>query len=422
MFGKTLKKAPKEAEALSHKFLIKAGFIDRALSAGIYSLLPLGWRVFKRIEGIIREEMEAIGGQELFMPSLQPKSLWEETNRWENYDPPLFTLKDRHGRSLCLGPTHEEVITDIVRRFVSSYKDLPLALYHIQNKFRNEMRATGGLLRTREFVMKDLYSFHANKEDLGIYYQRVIGAYKKIFSRCGLQVKVIEASGGSIGGDVTHEFNMLCPTGEDKVLYCPECDFAANVEVFTGKKCRKCGAKLAEGRGIENGHVFKLDTKYSKDMGAFYTDKKGEKKLIWMGCYGIGLQRLMATIVEVYHDEKGILWPKSVSPFEAQLIDILGRSDRSLATPRSLNGQRALKIYDTLRDSGVEVLWDDREDVSAGEKFADADLIGIPIRLVVSEKTKDKIEWKKRGKKKVELLTVEEVISRLKFADRRTIL
>ena len=402
LFGKTLKTVPAEAEAISHKLLIKAGFIDKAVSAGIYSLLPLGWQVYQKIENIIREEMNKISGQEMFMPTLQPKRLWKETDRWANYDPPLFTLKDRHSKEFALGPTHEEIITDIVRRHINSYKDLPLALYHIQNKFRNEMRPTGGILRTREFVMKDLYSFHTNKEDLDKYYNKVLDAYLRIFDRCGLKVKVLEASGGTIGGDVTHEFSMLCPTGEDKILYCQKCDFAVNVEIFKGNKCKKCQAVLVEGRGIENGHIFKLETKYSKDMNAFFIGKDGKKKLVWMGCYGIGLQRLMATIVEGHHDKKGIIWPKSVSPFDCYLIGLQGSDE---------------KVYKELIKAGVAVLWDERE-VSAGQKFADADLIGIPVRLVISKKTKDKIEFRKRGDAKIELLTVKEVVDKLKKPQR----
>jgi prolyl-tRNA synthetase len=260
------------------------------------------------------------------------------------------------------------------------------------------MRPTGGILRTREFVMKDLYSFHTDKEDLDQYYNQAIKAYKKIFTRCGLVVKVIQAQGGAIGGNVTHEFNMLCSTGEDKVLYCQKCDFAANEEAFKGNKCPKCEAKLVSGKGIENGHIFKLETKYSKDMNLYYSDKKGAKQLVWMGCYGIGLQRLMATIVEAYHDEKGIIWPKTVAPFDCYLISI----------------QKDVKsIYEKLSEN-FSVLWDDRKDMSVGQKFSDADLLGIPVRLVISAKTGDKIEWKERNKKDTELLTLNEVIAKLK--------
>jgi len=400
LFGKSLKAVPKRAEAISHQYLLKGGFIDQ-LSAGIYSFLPLGWRVHQKIENIIREEMKAIGGQELFLPSLQPKSLWQETDRWDDMDPPLFKLEDQHQKEYALGSTHEEVITDLVRRFINSYKDLPLYLFQIQNKFRNEIRATGGLLRTREFIMKDLYSFHANEKDLDDYYQKVIKAYKKIFTRCGFVVKVVEAASGTIGGDVSHEFMMLCSTGEDKILFCSKCDFATSKEAL--KKCPKCRSSLKEGCSIENGHIFKLGTKYSKSMGAYFVDQKGKKKLIWMGCYGIGLGRLMATIIEAHHDKKGIIWPKEVAPYLVHLICL----DED-------NIKETDEIYEKLMKEGIEVLYDDRKNVSAGVKFADADLIGIPYRLVVSKKTKGKIEFKERKEKKTELLTIPELIKKLK--------
>jgi prolyl-tRNA synthetase len=398
LFGKTLKKIPKGAEAISHQFLVKGGFIDQ-LSAGIYSFLPLGWRVHQKIENIIREEMNKIGGQEVFLPTLQPKSLWLESGRWDKMDPPLFVLKDQHEKEYALGSTHEEVITDLVKRLAKSYQDLPLYLYQIQNKFRNEIRSTSGLLRVREFMMKDLYSFHTDKKDLDDYYQKVVEAYKKIFTRCGFVVKVVEASSGSIGGDVSHEFMMLCSTGEDKILFCPKCDFATSKESLG--KCPKCDSSLESGRAIENGHVFKLGTKYSKSMGAYFVDKDNQKKLIWMGCYGIGLGRLIATVVEAHHDERGIIWPKSVSPFDVQLINL------------TKDKKSAEKIYEELQKNQIKVLYDDREDVSAGVKFADADLIGLPARLVISEKTKDKIEWKARNSQKTELLSLKEVLQKL---------
>jgi len=401
LFGKTLKgTAPKGAETISHQYLVKGGFIDQ-LAAGIYSFLPLGWQVHQKIENIIREEMNGIGGQELLLPTLQPKSLWQESQRWDSMDPPLFVLKDQHQKEYALGSTHEEVMTDLARKFIKSYKDLPLYLYQIQNKFRNEIRATSGLLRVREFMMKDLYSFHTDKKDLDEYYQKVIKAYKKIFNRCGFIIKVVEASSGTIGGDVSHEFMMLCQTGEDRIVFCPKCDFATSKEEL--KKCPKCQSLLKNGRAIENGHVFKLGTKYSKTMKVYFTDRKGNKKLIWMGCYGIGLGRLMASIIEAHHDKQGIIWPKEIAPYQVHLIELKTKNLK-------LSGE---KIYQELQNKGIEVLYDDREDVSAGVKFADADLIGIPVRLVVSEKAKDKIEWKNRDSQKVELLTLSEVIKKL---------
>jgi len=399
LFGKTLKTTSKKAEAISHQYLVRGGFIDQ-LSAGIYSFLPLGWRVHQKIENIIREEMNVIDGQELFLPTLQPKSLWLETDRWEKMDPPLFVLKDQHQREYALGSTHEEVITDLVRRYINSYKDLPLYLYQIQNKFRNEIRATSGLLRVREFIMKDLYSFHTSEKDLDDYYQKVLAAYKKIFTRCGFVVKVTEATSGTIGGDVSHEFMMFCETGEDKILFCPKCDFGTSKEVL--KKCPKCDSLLEEGRAIENGHIFKLGTKYSKSMNACFVDEKGKKQLIWMGCYGIGVGRLMGTVIEAHHDEKGIIWPENIAPFKAHLI-CLGEKETKTAND----------VYQKLKERGIEVLYDDRKDVSVGVKFTDADLIGVPYRLVISPKTGSKIEFKKRDSQETQNLDLNDLIKEL---------
>jgi len=406
LFGRSLRQAPKEAEAISHKLLVKGGFIDQ-VAAGIYSFLPLGFRVQEKIGQIIREEMDAIGGQEVFLPTLQPKSLWLETDRWDHMEPPLFKLKDRHGRELALGSTHEEVLTDLVRTRITSYKDLPLGLYQIQNKFRNEMRSTGGLLRVREFMMKDLYSFHADKKDLDSYFKKVRDAYHKIYKRCGLDVLTCQASGGTIGGDITFEFHVEAEVGEDTIFSCSKCSWAANKElVGATKKCPECGSEIKKISSIEVGHIFSLGTKYSESMGAYFIDKEGKKKPILMGCYGTGLGRLMAAIVEVHHDEKGIIWPESVAPFDVHLIDI--PNEKKAKT-------EAGKVYETLKKKGIEVLWDDRNDVSAGVKFADADLIGIPLRLVSSEElTKNgKIEYKRRNKRKVEKLTLGQVVKRL---------
>jgi len=396
LFGKTLRRAPKEAETISHQLLTRAGYIDQ-LASGIYSFLPLGWRVHRRIENIIREEMDAVGGQEVFLPALQPKSLWEKTGRWEQMDPPLFKFEDRHHKELALGSTHEEVITGLVARFVKSYKDLPLYLYQIQNKFRNEMRSTGGLLRVREFVMKDLYSFHRTEADLDKYYLEVRDAYLKVFESCGLEVKVARASGGTIGGEVTHEFHCLAETGEDKIIYCPKCDWAANVEDSSEKKCPQCASKLEVSNSIENGHIFKLGTKYSKPLGAYFIDRNGKKKPIWMGCYGLGIGRLLATIVEVHHDREGIVWPISVAPYDVHLISM----DASVVGI-------AEELYRLLKKAGVEVLFDDRDE-SAGVKLKDADLVGIPVRVVVSKRSvaSGGVEISRRGRKSGKVVSVD---------------
>ncbi len=400
-FAKIKKEASKEAETISHQYLTRADFIDQ-LATGIYSFLPLGWRVHQKIEKIIREEMNAIDGQEVFLPTLQPKDIWLETDRWQKIDPPLFKLKDRHERELALGSTHEEVITDLVRRRVKSYKDLPLSLYQIQNKFRNEMRSSGGLLRVREFIMKDMYSFHQDKNDLDKYYEKVKKSYLNIFQRCGLEVAAIEALGGTIGGSETHEFALLAETGEDKVIVCPKCGWAANLETGEKIKCPKCQAKTETKNSIENGHIFKLGTTYSEKMKAYFTDQKGQQKPLVMGCYGIGLGRLMAAIVEAHHDQHGIIWPEAVAPFSIHLLTINGQDSK-------LNHQikkQAEKLYSDFLKQGDEVLYDDRDDKSPGEKFAEADLIGIPWRIVISEKTltKNSVEVKKRSDEKTELI------------------
>ena len=407
LFAKTLRQPPRAAEVPSHRLLVQAGFIDQ-LAAGIFTYLPLGWRVYRKVEQIIREEMDAIDGQELSLPVLNPRQLWEESGRWLSYTPPLLKTKDQHGHEYCLAPTHEEAITDLGRKLISSYKDLPKMVYQIQDKFRNETRATGGLLRVKEFMMKYLYSFHADQKGLDDYYQQVFQAYQKIFARCGLKAHAVEAASGSIGGSFCHEFMLFTPTGEDQVAGCSQCDYLANVEVAKEStvcpKCQKATLKIKT--AIELGHVFKLGEKYSQVMKAEYLDQDGHKKPLLMGCYGIGLGRLVAAIVEANHDNRGMIWPATVAPFDAYLIGV----DRVNQANRV---NRVDRVNQELKKAGVEVLYDDRE-VSAGVKFADADLIGIPVRLVVSAKTGDKIEWKKRGEKKSQLLSLEEIIQSLK--------
>ncbi|MCD6441929.1 proline--tRNA ligase [bacterium] len=401
---KTLRKSPKDSVAISHKFLVRGGYIHQLIS-GVWSLLPLGFRVYQKIENIIREEMCLIGGEELRMPSLQPKELWIESGRWNTIDPPLFKTKDRHNKCLALGSTHEEVITKIAKFFIKSYKDLPKYVFQIQNKFRNELRPTAGLLRTREFVMKDMYSFHSSSQDLDVYYLKVIEAYKKIYRHCGLEPIVVNASSGTIGGSISNEFMILAESGEDNVLFCKECGWAANVELSGQKSfCPKCKSKLTIKTGIEVGHIFKLGSTYSQKMKAFFVDQKGQQQPIIAGCYGIGLERLMATIVESNHDSNGIIWPASVSPFAIHLL--------GLDLENKLIFKRAQEIYEKLKLSGFDVLFDDRRQ-SAGVKLKDSDLIGIPIRLVVSKKSGSKIEYKERSKKNTELFTMKQLLSKI---------
>jgi len=406
LFSKTKKETPKGAETISHKYLIRGDFIDQT-AAGVYSFLPLGWQVHKKIEEIIREEMNKLAGQELFLPTLIPQSLWQETGRWQAIEPPLFRVKDRHQKEYGLGPTHEEVITDLVRKRVNSYQDLPLYLYQIQNKFRNEMRATGGLLRVREFIMKDLYSFHTSEKEAFQFYEKTKQAYLKVFNRCGLEVVVVEADPGTIGGSLSHEFMLLAETGEDKVLVCSKCGYGININKAGDiKNCPQCQGVFKEENCIEAGHAFYLGTKYSQAMGATFVDKNGQKQPIVMGCYGIGLGRLMAAIVEASHDKKGIIWPASVAPYQIHLIQ-LSISNKQLT-------KTAQRLYQNLQQAGIEVLYDER-DKSPGEKFVEADLIGIPIRLVVSEKTiaKDSVEVKKRDSEKAELVKIDKIVNKL---------
>ncbi len=407
LLAKTKKTISKDISAISHKYLIKGDFIEQSIS-GVYRFLPLGFKVLKKIENIIREEMNNLGAQEILSPTLQDKRLWEETDRWDNMDPPLFKFKDRHNKEIALGSTHEEEMVDIARKRVKSYQDLPFSLFQIQNKFRNEMRATGGLLRTREFMMKDLYDFQLNKKASLDFYEKVRKAYFKIFKRCDLKPICVNASSGSMGGNLSNEFMALSKVGEDKILVCKKCNYAVNTELIkSAKKCSHCGGLLETKESIELGHIFFLGTKYSKDMGLTYQDKDGKEKFVSMGCYGIGLPRLMAVIVELHNDKKGIIWPEQVAPFSVHLIAI---EDNKKVE------KTAEKLYKNLQKEKVEVLYDNRRNKSAGEKFVDADLIGIPIRVIVSEKTleKNSVEIKKRKEKKVKLVKINQLIKFLK--------
>lgn len=555
LFGKTLRQVPADADTVSHQFLLRAGMIYQ-VAAGIYSYLPLGWRVLRKIEGIIREEMDAAGGQELMLPVLQPIELWEESGRVAAFGKALFTLTDRRDRRLCLGPTHEEVITSLAHLNIRSYRDLPAMPYQIQTKFRDEPRSRGGLLRVREFIMKDAYSMDAHAEALDRTYNRMLQAYRHIYERCGLPTIIVEADSGAIGGKHSHEFMVIADTGEDEIIYCSKCEYAANVEraTFTktkpkrkekalpleevptpgartieevanyldippsrtikavfysadgqivfvvirgdldvnevklkntlrcvdlqlaseealarkgivagfaspiglfgvrvvaddsvtlgsnfvvgankpdthyrnanfhrdfeadivtdialakvGYKCPRCDGKLRSQRGIEVGHTFKLGTVFSEKLEALYLDQDGIQKPVLMGCYGIGLGRLLAAAVEQNHDEKGIIWPISIAPYEAYLC-VLGGDKPEVS-------QTVGRLYAELRRHGFEVLFDDRDE-SAGVKFNDADLIGIPVRVVVSPRTlkEDSAEIKLRRETGSELVPLDKVHDRL---------
>lgn len=557
LFGKTLRQAPAEAEIISHQLLLRAGMIAQE-AAGIYSYLPLGWRVLKKIENIIREEMDKAGGQELMLPVLQPFELWQQSGRYVSFGKSLFTLTDRKGHTLALGPTHEEVITDLVHRYVQSYRELPVLLYQIQTKLRDEPRPRGGLLRVREFIMKDLYSFDADEAGLDESYQKMCHAYRNIYARLGLPALMVEADSGAIGGKDSHEFMVLTEDGEDEVICCSNCGYAANVEkaqfakavilseaknllplqeiatpeaktieevagfvgvptsqtlkavfysadgefIFViirgdlevnetklrnalkcselrlategevnearlvagfaspigakgvkvvaddsitsgssfivganrpgyhlrnanyprdfqvdliadialarpGDSCSRCRGKLSPARGIEVGHVFKLGTFISERFGASFLDNDGKSRPIVMGCYGIGLGRLLAAIVEQSHDDKGIIWPLSVAPYQVYLCPL--SLDKPAVAPT------AERIYQELQKEGIEVLFDDRDD-SPGVKFNDADLLGIPLRLTLSPRTlqSQSIEAKWRTEKEVQLLPLENLAAQVK--------
>lgn len=405
LFTKTQKFIPKDESSLNAQLLIRAGFIDK-LMAGVYTFLPLGWRVIKKIENIIREEMEKAGGVEVFMPTLQPKVNWEITGRWDAMDD-LFKIEKEGTDAFALGPTHEEVISPLLKKFVSSYKDLPLYIFQFQNKFRNEKRAKSGILRGREFLMKDLYSFHADEKDLDKYYEIQKKAYEKIFEKVGIGDKtyLTYASGGSFS-KYSHEYQTLTSAGEDIIHICDKCRVAINKEIIADleNKCPLCGnTNLREEKAAEVGNIFKLGTKYSMPFKLNYRDSDGKELPVIMGCYGIGLSRVMGTIVEIFNDEKGIIWPQSVAPFKVHLLSL----DKN---------EEADKIYQELSRNNIEVLYDDREGASAGEKFADADLIGIPYRVVISEKSLSLggAEIKKRGEKDEKIIKLEDITKELK--------
>ncbi len=569
LFGKTLRQAPAEAENISHQLLLRAGMIAQ-IAAGIYSYLPSGWRVLRKIENIIREEMDKAGGQELMLPVLQPFELWQQSGRYVSFGQTMFTVTDRKEHKLALGPTHEEVIADLAHRYVQSYRDLPLLVYQIQAKFRDEPRPRGGLLRVREFIMKDLYSFDVDEAALDESYRKMSQTYQNIYARCGLSTSIVEADSGAIGGKESHEFMVISETGEDEMVFCPHCGYSANVEkaqiakaimkdviaseakqsrsegaakqplpleeiatpeqktieevasfvgvppeqtlkavfyiadgklIFVvirgdlevnetklrntlrcsdlriaaesevaeagivpgfaspigikgtkviaddsitmgsnfitganrqgyhfknanhprdfqvditadialahhGDSCPKCGSNLSSTRGIEVGHIFKLGTFISEKLGASFLDQTGAYRPAVMGCYGIGLGRLLAAIVEQNHDDKGIIWPLSVAPYQIYLCLL------HLDSPEVASA--AEKAYQELENAGIEVLFDDRDE-SPGVKFNDADLLGIPLRLTLSPRTlqKESIEVKWRTEKETQLLPLENVSAKV---------
>ncbi len=413
LFGKTSKTVPHDADSVNARLLAQAGFVDQHM-AGVYTYLPLGLRVLNRVKDIVREEMDAIGGQEILMPALLSKEPWEVTGRWEDPGPEvMFRVQGRGGKEYGLGWTHEEIVTPLAKRHINSYRDLPFALYQIQDKFRNEPRAKSGLLRGREFSMKDLYSFHADVDDLDRFYAEAAQAYQNIFRRCGLDALYVEASGGAFS-KYSHEFQVLTENGEDIVYHCDKCGYAQNKEISEykeGDDCPKCDGKMKEDKAIEVGNIFRLKDRFTSAFGVTYTDADGKEQKVVMGCYGIGPSRVMGSVVEVHHDDRGMRWPKELAPYPVHLVALTGKDEE--ASNRVI--EEADRIERELAEAGFEPLYDDREGIRAGEKFADADLIGLPVRIVVSEKTvaEGKAEWKERTSDDMEMIDLKEVGERV---------
>lgn len=410
LFTKTSKQPPADEPSINAQLLTRGGFVFKN-SAGVYSYLPLGWRVIEKINRIIREEMNAIGGVEILMPALVERKYLEATDRFK-LDVGFDVLgKGDKEAAYSLGWTHEEVLTSIVSKYISSHKDLPLSIYQIQTKFRNEARAKSGLLRGREFLMKDLYSFHVSEEDLFKYYEKVKEAYFKVFTRCSLDPYYTLAGGGAFTMANTHEFQVLSKIGEDEIFYCANCKTAENKEISKlsiSDKCKACRGEVKLANSIEVGNIFPLGAKYADAFDLKFTDEKGVKRSVVMGSYGIGVSRLVGTVVEVYNDDKGIIWPDEIAPFKVHLVYLPSNSSRV-----KNESDRICNVFQKLN---IEVLYDDRDDVTAGEKFADADLLGMPVRVVVSERSlgKEGVEVKKRNESVAHVISTDDLIATLK--------
>ena len=430
-FMPTLKETPAEAQIASHRLMLRAGMI-RQSSAGIYSWLPMGLKVLRKIENIVREEQNAINCHEVLMPTIQPADLWRQSGRYDDYGPEMLRIRDRHDRDMLYGPTNEEQITEIFANSVRSYKDVPQLLYHIQWKFRDEVRPRFGIMRGREFLMKDAYSFDLDKEAARRSYNKMFVSYLRTYARMGLKAIPMAADTGPIGGDMSHEFLILADTGESEIachkdfvdadLTQSDIDFDGDltpiVEQFTTQYAatdemrdeaaeKALGDDLITARGIEVGHIFYFGTKYSEKLGAIVTGPEGEDITVEMGSYGIGVSRLVGAIIEASHDENGIIWPESVAPYKAGLIN-LRHGDEACTNACD-------ELYQTLKNAGVEVLYDDR-DRKAGAKFADMDLIGLPWQIVIGPRgVKDGIvEFKNRKTGEREELSPEDAVARLK--------
>ncbi len=409
LFTRTIKESAQGDISRNAQLLTRAGYIDQLMS-GVYSFLPLGVRVLERIETIVREEMNRLGSQEILMPALQPREIWDLTARWDKVDV-LFKFKGAGERDLALGPTHEEVVTPLVTRFVRSYRDLPVAVYQIQTKFRNEPRSKSGLLRAREFRMKDMYSFHAEEGSLDEFYEKAIVAYRRVFSRCGIgPFTLLTHASGGVFSRYSHEFQTVTPFGEDVIYRVPGTEITINreliddvsavAEFLPGYQGDKGNFEAL--KSIEVANIFKLGSRFTDAFSARYTDKSGTSRSIVMGCYGLGSSRVMGTIVECLADDKGLVWPEEVAPCRVHLVSLLQKDEER---------KQCDDIYRKL-SARVTVLYDDRRNLQVGKKLADADLIGLPHRVIVSPKTltAKAVEWKRRTSDDTKLLTVEKLL------------
>jgi prolyl-tRNA synthetase len=404
-FITTLKEIPENAESISHQLMLRSNMV-RMLCAGVYSYLPLGYKVLSKIEAIVREEMNKTGALELLLPGLQPLELWQKTGRDEVMGETMFRFVDRRNRKLVLGPTHEEVITDLAANFVKSYRDLPFVLYQIQTKYRDELRPRFGIVRSCEFIMKDAYSFNRDTKGLDEIYEKMRSAYGNIFKRCGLDVISLKADSGVMGGSCSHEFMVLAESGEDIVYKCKICSEVKGAAAVVIETCPHCKEDMEKLTVLEVGHIFKLGEKYTNPLNVRFLDEDGKHNLVQMGCYGIGVSRLISAIIEQNHDKDGIIWPSAVAPYGVAIVPV-NIAEKSV-------WDKALELHDQLQQIGHEVLVDDRDE-RAGVKFKDADLLGIPLRITVGNKwlKENKLEIRDRRSQKVQEVSAEQLVSTL---------
>ena len=385
LFVPTTRQDPSDAELISHKLMVRSGMIKKT-AAGIYNWLPLGHKVLKKVENIVRKNLDNFGAQEILMPMVQPAELWKESLRFDQYGKELLKFKDRSDRDFVLGPTHEEIICEIFRSYPISYKELPINLYQIQTKFRDEIRPRFGVMRCREFLMKDAYSFDIDEKGMEKSYENMKDAYVSIFNDIGLDYRIVKADAGNIGGDVSEEFHIIADSGEDLLAISDSSDFAANVEVLEyekdpseldGEPSPDGKGKLMIKRGIEVGHIFQLGQKYSEKMSVSIKDSSGKGIDVFMGCYGVGVSRIVAAAIEQNHDDKGIIWPYAIAPFHVNVICLDPKKEEVLKECES--------VYQIIKDAGHDVLLDDR-DIRAGQKFTDNEILGIPYSIVIGPK------------------------------------